>query len=68
MNLTPVLAVAGPFLRDIHHRQIQHFYQTIVRGKYGLRVCHFSQLAFEFLNRMSRINQVSHCLRILKVR
>ena len=35
MDLSPVLAVACPFLRDIHHCQIQHFQQAVVGRKYG---------------------------------
>ena len=33
MDHTPVLPPAGPFLRNVHHGQIQHFQQAVIRRK-----------------------------------
>lgn len=44
MDLPPILAVTGPFFRDVYHRQIQHFQEAVIGGKYGLGFRHFPQL------------------------
>ena len=33
MDLSPVLPVTGPFFRDIHGCQIQHFQKAVIRRK-----------------------------------
>ena len=35
MDHTPVLASACPLFRDVHHGQIQHFQQAVIRGEHG---------------------------------
>ena len=33
MNDAPILPPSGPFLRNVHHGEIQHFQQTVIRRK-----------------------------------
>ena len=47
---TPVLPPAGPFLRNIHHGQIQHFQQAVIGGKHGFTLGHLAQRAVEDLD------------------
>ena len=47
---SPVLPTAGPFLRDIQHGQIQHFQQTVIRGKNSLGLGHLAKLTVEALD------------------
>ena len=56
MNLSPVLTVASPFLRDVHHGQIQHFQETVIGWKYRLGFCDFSKLTVKSLDCVSRID------------
>ena len=67
MYLSPVLSVACPFLRDIHHRQIQHFQQAVICWEYRFGFGHFSQLAFESLYGIGRVNQPPDRFRIFEV-
>ena len=50
MDLSPILPVSGPFFRDIHGCQIQHFQKAVIRRKYRLAFSHFPELAIESLN------------------
>ena len=45
MDLSPVLPVSGPFFRDIHGCQIQHFQKAVIRRKNRLAFGHFPELA-----------------------
>ena len=67
MNLSPILAVPRPFLRDIHHGQIQHFQQAVIGGKHGFGFGHLAQLAVETLNGVGGVNQPPHLPRILEI-
>ena len=52
----PILAPACPFPGNVHHGQVQHFQQTVVRGKNGLGFGHLSQLAVKDLNGVGGID------------
>lgn len=43
VDQAPVLPPSGPFFRNIHHGQIQHFQQTVIGGKDGLGLGHLTQ-------------------------
>ena len=45
VNHTPVLASACPFSGDIHHGQIQHLQQAVIRRENSLGLGHLPQLA-----------------------
>ena len=49
-----VLPVSGPFFRDIHGCQIQHFQKAVIRRKYRLAFGHFPELAVESFNEHMR--------------
>ena len=66
-DLPPILTVACPFFRDIHHRQIHHFQETVIRLEEGFVFGHFSQLAVESFDRVCGIDQPTNWLRILEV-
>ena len=57
MDHAPVHAPPGPFFRNVHHRQIQHFHKAVVCGKDGLRFGHLPQLAVETLDGVRGIDQ-----------
>ena len=59
MDLSPVLSVASPFFRDIHHDLIQHFQETVIRREYCLGFCNFPQLPVKSLNCVCCINQAA---------
>ena len=59
MDLTPVLTVTGPFLRDINHCQIQHFQETVIGRKYRSGFSHFPELPVESFDRIGRIMPIS---------
>ena len=50
MDLSPVLPVTGPFFRDVHGCQIQHFQKAVIRRKNRLAFGHFPELAVESFN------------------
>lgn len=53
----PIHAPPRPFLRNIHHRQIQHFQKAVVRREYRFRFGHLSELAVEAFDGIRGINQ-----------
>lgn len=55
MDDAPVLPASRPLFRDVHHRQIQHFQQTIVCRKYGLGLLPF------LCHRKNLIRNATHC-------
>ena len=67
VDLPPVLPVSGPFFRDIHGCQIQHFQKAVIRLKNRLAFGHFPKLAVESFNGICGINQPSYCLRIFEI-
>ena len=52
----PVLSPAGPFFRNVHHGQIEHLEEAVVRREDGLGFGHFSELAVEAPNGVSGID------------
>lgn len=68
MDLSPVLAVARPFLCDVHHCQVQHFYKAVVGGEYGFGFGYFPQLAVEPFDRIRRVYQPPDRFWILEIR
>lgn len=67
MNLSPILAMPGPFLRNIHHSQIQHFQLTVIRRKNGLGFGHFPRLLVKSFDCVRRIDQAASRFQILKI-
>lgn len=50
MDPSSVLPVTGPFFRDVHGCQIQHFQKAVIRRKYSFAFGHFPELAVESFN------------------
>ena len=67
MNLAPILSVTGPFFRDIHHSQIQHFQETLIRRKHGFGFCDLPELAVKSLDGIRGIDQAANCFRIFEI-
>ena len=44
MNDAPVLPSASPFPGNVHHSQIQHLQQTVIRREYRFCLGHFPKL------------------------
>ena len=67
MDLAPILTVTSPFLRDIHHGQIQHFQETLVGRAHRLGFCDLLQLTVKSVDCIGCIDQASNCFRILEI-
>ena len=57
VDYTPILAPARPFLGNVHHGQVQHLQQAVVRGKNRLGFGHLPELAIKALNGVGGIDQ-----------
>ena len=68
MDLPPILSVSGPFFRDIHHGQIQHFQKTVIRRKYRFGFSDLSELTVKSLDGIRGIDQTADRFRILEIR
>ena len=68
VDLAPVPLPSCPFLRDVHHRQVQHLEKAVVRRKDRSGLGYFPQLPIKPFNRIGCVDQPPHLLRILKVR
>ena len=64
---TPVLAPTRPFSGNVHHGQVQHFQQAVIRRKNGLGLRHLSQRAVKALNGVGGIDQPPNLLGKLEV-
>ena len=67
VDRAPVLPPARPFLRDVHHGEIEHFEKAVVGGKDGFCFGHFPKLAVEALDGVGGVDQPPHLLRILEI-
>ena len=67
MNQAPVLPPSGPFLRNIHHGQIQHFQQAVIRRENRFCLGHFPKLPVKALDCIGCIDQAAHLLRVLEI-
>lgn len=67
VDLPPVLPVSGPFFRDIHSCQIQHFQKAVIRWENRFAFSHFPELTIESFNGICGVNQASYCLRIFEI-
>ena len=63
----PVLPSASPFLRNIHHGQIQHFQQAVICGEHGFCLGHLPKLAVKALDGIGRIDQAANLLGVLEI-
>lgn len=63
----PVLPSPGPFLCNVHHGEIQHFHQTVIRRKNGLGFCNFAKLAVNALNGIGRVDQPANLFREFEI-
>ena len=67
VDSAPVLPPPRPLFCNIHHRQIQHFQQTVVCRENALGFCDLPQLPIKSFNRVRGIDQTADFLRILEV-
>ena len=67
MDAAPVLPPTCPLFRNIHHRQIQHFQQTVVCLENALGFCDLPQLPIKAFDRVRGIDQTADFLRIFEV-
>ena len=67
MDAAPVLPPTRPLFRNIHHRQIQHFQQTVVCRENALGLCDLPQLPIKAFDRVRGIDQTADFLRIFEV-
>ena len=67
MDSAPVLPPTRPLFRNIHHRQIQHFQQTVVCRENALGFCDLPQLPIKAFDRVRGIDQTADFLRIFEV-
>ena len=67
VNSPQIFSTSCPFFCDIHHSQIQHFQQAIIRWEYRLSFGDLAQLAVEILNGIRGVNKCAHLLRILEI-
>ena len=67
MDLTPFLAMSGPFLCDVYHGQIQHFKKAVIGGKDRFCFRDLLQLTIKSLNGIGCVNQAADSLRILEI-
>ena len=63
----PVPLPSCPFLRDVHHRQVQHLEKAVVRRKDRSGLGYFPQLPIKPFNRIGCVDQPLHLLRILEI-
>lgn len=62
MDSGPVLLPNRPFIRDVDHRQVQHFQQAVICRKDRLGFGHLPQLAVEALDGVGRKDQPADLL------
>ena len=62
MDAAPILLTTRPLFRNIHHRQIQHFQQTVVCRKDALGFCDLPQLPVKAFDRVRGIDQTADFL------
>ena len=62
MDAAPVLPPTRPLFRNIHHRQIQHFQQTVVCRENALGLCDLPQLPIKAFDRVRGIDQTADFL------
>ena len=67
VNQAPILSPPGPFFRNVHHGQIQHFQQAVISGKHRFGLGHLAELAVETLNCVGGVDQPAYLLGILEV-
>ena len=67
MDPAPVLPATRPLFRNVHHRQIQHFQQTVVCRENTLGFGDLSQLPIKAFDRVRGIDQTADFLRIFEV-
>ena len=67
MNDAPILSPSGPFLRNVHHGEIQHFQQAVIRRKNGFGFGDLAKLAIEPFDGIGRIDQPANFLREFEI-
>lgn len=67
MDAAPVLPPPCPLFRNIHHRQTQHFQQTVVCREDALEFCDLPQLPIKAFDCVRGIDQTADLLRIFEV-
>ena len=67
VDQAPILPPPGPFFRNVHHGQIQHFQQAVISGKHRFGLGHLAQLAIKPLNGIGGVDQPAYLLGILEV-
>ena len=67
VDQAPILPTSGPFFRNVHHGQIQHFQQAVISGKHQFGLGHLAELAVETLNGVGGVDQPAYLLGVLEV-
>ena len=67
MDQAPILSPSRPLPRNVHHGQIQHFQQTVIRRKHGFCLGHLPKLTVEALDGIGRIDQTANLLGVLEL-
>ena len=67
VNVAPVLASPGPFLRNILHCQIQQLEQTVIGRKDRAGLCHLPELPVETFDRVGGIDKLPEIRRKFEV-
>ena len=62
MDAALILPPTRPLFRNIHHRQIQHFQQTVICREDALGFCDFPQLPIKAFDRVRGIDQTADFL------
>ena len=66
VNQAPILPSSGPFFRNVHHGQIQHFQQAIIGRKDGFGLGNLAELAIKALNGVGGVDESTYPLGYLK--
>ena len=67
IDTVPVLTPAGPFLRNIFHRQIQQLEQAVIGREDRAGFGHLPKLPVRSLDRIGGIDQLSQFLRKFEI-
>lgn len=67
MDLAPILPPSGSLPGNVHHSQIQHLEEAVVRREYGFRLGHLPKLPDKTLNGIGGVDQPPQFLGILEV-
>jgi len=67
MNLPPILSAPGPFSRDIHGCEIEHFEQAVITGEHGFAFGYFPELPIKAFDGIRRVDELPDFARVLEI-